>query len=428
MKKILLISSADPLNGPGAIGKRVYDILKQNSNQYNIDVDMLTTFEQPLYPEIKYIYRTSGRISRVITFLKRLPQRFIDKIRKQPESGYYFFYRKEIFPPVPTSAILKLIDKNYDVIIVYFWQGLISFKTINDLYERYPSKFIFMCADYSPMSGGCHFTKDCQRYKKGCGACVAFNSSDECDFTRFNVEYRRKVYDKVKPVILANSYMIEFFFKKSYLLNDQKLVRAKGFIDTDFYKPLDANNIRTKYNIPELKRFIISFGCQSLTDERKGMSYMIEALNILFDRMTIEERRNTILFSIGNDGDKIEKQLKLDYKWLGYIPIDSLPEFYSISNVFVCSSVNDAGPSMLKQSLSCGTPLVAFKMGAALDLLVGQNTGYSVNLKDSQGLAEGVLKILRMPYDEYRALRNHCRNYVLENNSEDAFVRQVLSV
>ena len=428
MKNILLISSADPCKGPGSIGKRMYDILKQYSAQYNIDVDMLTTFEQPLYPEIKYVYKTSGSISRLVTLLKRLPQRFINKIRKQPESGYYFFYRKEKNPPVSTSAILKQINKNYDIILVYFWQGLLSFKTINDLYDRYPSKFIFVCADYSPMSGGCHFTKECERYKKGCGACEAFNSPNEYDFTRFNVEYRRKVYDKVKPVIMANSYMIEFFFKKSYLLKDQKLVRGKGFLDTDFYKPLDANNLRTKHNIPEWKKFIISFGCQSLTDERKGMSYMIDALNILFDRMTIEERRNTILFSIGNDGDKIEKQLKLDYKWLGYIPVDSLPEFYSISNVFVCSSVNDAGPSMLKQSLSCGTPLVAFEMGAALDLLVGQNTGYCVNLRDSQGLADGILKILRMPCDEYRALRNHCRNYVLENNSEDAFVRQILSV
>ena len=167
MKNILLISSADPLKGPGAIGKRMYDILKRNSAQYNFDVDMLTTFEQPLYPEIKYIYRTSTRFYRFITFLKRLPQRFINKIRKQPKSGYYFFYKKETLPPVPTSAILKQIDKKYDIIIVYFWQGLLSFKSISDLYEIYPSKFIFICADYSPMSGGCHFTKDCQRYKVG---------------------------------------------------------------------------------------------------------------------------------------------------------------------------------------------------------------------------------------------------------------------
>lgn len=429
MKKILLISSADPFKGPGAIGKDMYDKLKQYSVQYNFEVDMLTTYEQPLCPEIKYIYKTKGRFNKIVTFLKRLPQKVVNKFSKQPNEGYYFFYKKETNPPVPVSLVMNKIEKDYNIIIVYFWQGLLSFKTINDLYDRYPSKFIFICADYSPMSGGCHFTNGCDKFKTGCGACQAFNSSNERDFTRFNIEYRKKVYDKIKPVIWANTYMIEYFFKKSYLLKEQFLFCNKSFsLDTDFFKPLDIKPLRDKYDIPEEKKFIISFGCQSLIDERKGMSYMVEALNILYDRMTEEERRETILLSIGKDGDIIKEQLKIDYKWLGYIPKKMLPEFYSISNVFVCSSVNDAGPSMLKQALACGTPLVAFEMGAALDVLVGQKTGYSVKLRDSQGLAEGILKILKMSLQDYINLRIDCRNFVLTNNSREAFVSSILNL
>lgn len=428
MKKILLISSANPFKGPGAIGKKMYDILREYSAKYELDVDMLTTFEQPHYPEIKYIYKTKGRFNRILTFLKRLPHRVTCKFSKQPSDGYYFFYRKETNPPVPSSIVLDKIKKDYDIIIVYFWQGLLSFKTISDLYDRYPSKFIFICADYSPMSGGCHFTNGCEKFIRGCGACTAFNSSNIHDFTRFNVGYRKKVYDKVNPIIWANTYMIEFFFKKSYLLKDQKLVCGKGFLDTNLYRPVETESLKVKYNIPEKKKFIISFGCQSLTDERKGMSYMIEALNIAYERMTEGERQITMLLAIGNEGDKIKGQLKLDYKWLGYISVDSLPEFYSVSNVFVCSSINDAGPSMLKQSLACGTPLVAFEMGAALDVLVGQNTGISVKLRDSQGLAEGILTMLRMPKEDYDTLRKYCRDYVLTNNSRESFVKQVLSV
>lgn len=428
MKQILLISSANPFKGPGAIGKKMFDILIEYSAEYEFDVDMLTTFEQPQCPEIKFIYKTNGSFNRILTFFNRLPHRIISKFSKQPRDGYYFFYRKETNPPIPSSVVLNKIKKNYDIIIVYFWQELLSFKTINDLYDRYPSKFIFICADYSPMSGGCHFTNGCKKFKTGCGACPAYNSSDDNDFTRYNVEYRKKVYEKVKPVVLANTYMIEFFFKKSHLLKNQRLVRGKDFLDTSLYRPVEIESIKVKYNIPKEKQFIISFGCQFLTDERKGMSYMIEALNIVYQKMTDDERRKTLLLAIGNDGDIIERQLRLDYKWWGYIPVDSLPEFYSLSNVFVCSSVNDAGPSMLKQSLACGTPLVAFEMGAALDVLVGQNTGISVKLRDSQGLAEGIMQILRMPQEDYIALRQYCRNYVLESNSKESFVEQILSV
>lgn len=428
MKKILLISSADPFKGPGAIGKQMYDILRESSTEYELEVDMLTTVEQPHCPEIKYIYKTRGRLNRILTFFKCLPHKLIIKFSKQPSDGYYFFYRKESNPPVSTSVVLDKVKKNYDIIIVYFWQELLSFKTINDLYDRYPSKFIFICADYSPMSGGCHFTNGCEKFKTGCGACSAYNSSDDNDFTRYNVEYRKKVYEKVKPVVWANTYMIEFFFKKSYLLKNQKLVRGIDILDTTLYRPVDIESTKVKYNIPQEKQFIISFGCQSLMDERKGMLYMVEALNIVYERMTEDERQKTMLLTIGNDGDTISECLKLDYKWLGYIPVDALPEFYSISSVFVCSSVDDAGPSMLKQSLACGTPLVAFEMGAALDLLVGQNTGINVKLRDSQGLAEGILKILRMPQDDYVALRQYCRKYVSESTSKESFVKVILSV
>ena len=243
MKRILLISSANPFKGPGTIGKKMFDIFKQHSIQYDIEVDMLTTFEQPSCPEIKYIYKTKGKINRLVTFLRRLPQKVINKSIKQANEGYYFFYEKETNPPVPVSLVLKQVQKNYDIVIVYFWQGLLSFKTINELYDKYPSKFIFICADFSPMSGGCHFTNDCDKYKKGCGACQALNSSNVHDFTRFNVKYRKKVYEKVKPIIYANTYMIDFFFKKSYLLKDQKLIYGKGFIDTFFYRPLEIQSL-----------------------------------------------------------------------------------------------------------------------------------------------------------------------------------------
>ena len=427
MKKILIISSADPSKGPGAIGTKMYDMLKQFSTQYDLEVDMLTKYEVPLRPDIKYIYGTSGKINKIVTLLKRLPERLHSKLCRHPRDGYYFFYKKETNPPVPSSVVLRQIKKNYDIVIIYFWQGLLSFKTINDLYDKHPSKFIFICADYSPMSGGCHFTKDCKRYKIGCGACNAFDSSNENDFTRFNVNYRKKVYDKVKPIIWANTYMIEYFFKKSYLLKDKHLVRGIDVIDVSFYRPLEPDRLKVKYNIPKEKKSIISFGCQSLTDERKGMSYLIKALNTLFERMTEEERRETMLLAIGNDGDVIKDKLKLDYKWLGYIPVESLPEFYSISNVFVCSSINDAGPSMLKQALSCGTPLVAFEMGAALDVLVGQGTGISVQIRDYEGLANGIIHIIRMTQGDYMDLRHRCRNYVLENSSKELFVQQILA-
>lgn len=413
---ILLISSASLTTGPGAIAMNIYNTLCDEG----CNVDVLTLYEEPKFPKAKYIYKKKSRFNAIAFNLRR-------KFWKKPKDGYYFFYHKESIPPVSTEQVLKQVDKDYDAVIIYFWQNLLSFKTVEMLYDKLKCKFVFVCADYSPMSGGCHFTNECKRFMTGCGCCPAFDSTDPNDFTHWNVMYRKKVYEKVKPAIIANHYMVEYFFKKSYLLKDCKFFLSKNSIDHKVFKPIEKEVTYKKFQIPEEKKKIISFGCQSLSDERKGMSYLLDTLDMVYEQMTDEERKETMLMFIGNNGDKIIPRLKFDHKDLGYIPISDLPAFYSISTLFVCSSVNDAGPSMVSQSLACGTPVVSFKMGSALELVLGRGTGYCAELRDSADLAAGVLKILRMDSEEYQKLRTHCIDFSRKECSRKASGQLMLS-
>lgn len=414
--RILFISSVSLTKGPGAIAMNIYDALCEQG----CEVDVLTLYQEITLPKAEYIYKKESRLNK---FLFRVRSKF----RKQPKGGYYFFYKKETSPPVSSSNVLRHIKKSYDAIVIYFWQGLLSFEAVDKLYDKLKCKFFFVCADFSPMSGGCHFTNECQRFMTGCGCCPAFNSSDPNDFTHWNVMYRQKVYTKVKPVLIANSYMIENFFKKSFLLHSCSFLLSENIIDHKLFKPLDRNPLYKKFQIPQGKEYIIAFGCQSLLDERKGMSYLLDALDLVHQQMTVEERRKTLLLFIGNNGDKIVPRLKFDYRDLGFISISELPAFYSVSSLFLCSSVNDAGPSMVAQSLACGTPIVSFKMGAALGLVMGQGTGYCAELRNSADLAKGVLDILRMDANAYSKLRTHCSEFSREQSSKKAFAELVLS-
>lgn len=415
--RILLISSANPLVGPGAIGMDIYDAFKRQG----LAIDFLTLYKVESMPEIRYVYKKPAKWHNVCFKIRR-------KFAAKPTGNHYFFYGKEDCPPVGVSRILRKIDRAYDIVIVFFWQGMLSFKTIDRLYDKLQCKFVFYCADYSPMSGGCHFTDDCRRFEIGCGCCPAFGSSDPEDFTRWNVEYRKKVYAKVKPFILANTYMLDFFMRKSYLLKDQRLVFSSVLIDLNVFKPMERLPLYRRFDIPEGKKFILSFGCQSLADKRKGMSYLLDALDKVHQSMTPEERSQTLLLFAGRNGEQIEPRLKFEYRNLGFLPVADLPRFYAVSTLFLCTSVNDAGPSMLCQSIACGTPLVAFEMGTALDVLRGRHTGYCAKLRDSDDLARGILSIVRLDADAYGKMRNRCREVAQEFNSEQALVNKVLSL
>lgn len=414
--RILLISSASLTKGPGAIAMNMYDALCEQG----CEVDVLTLHQEETFSKAKYIYKKDSRLN---GFLFRVCR----KLWKHPKNGYCFFYRKENYPPVPSTIVLHHIKKSYDAVVIFFWQGLLSFKTVDKLYDKLKCKFFFVCADFSPMSGGCHFTNGCQRFMTGCGCCPAFNSNNPNDFTHWNVIYRQKVYEKVKPVLMANSYMIENFFKKSFLLHSCSFLISENIIDHKLFKPLDRNTLYDKFKISQEKKYIIAFGCQSLLDERKGMSYLLDALDLVYQQMTVEERGKTLLLFIGNNGDKIVPRLKFDYRNLGFISISELPAFYSVSSLFLCASVNDAGPSMVAQALACGTPVIAFQMGAALDLVKGQGTGYCAELRNSADLAKGILEILRMNAEAYYKLRVHCSEVSKEQSSKKAFAQLVLS-
>lgn len=431
LPRILFISSVDPYVGPGIVGLEHYNAFKEGG----LEVDFMTKYPVEGHPEFISVYdkkpvkhfsylRTSFLARKIRELKKKLSRNPLDHQIK----GYAFFYQKEIEPQVPVEHVLAKVKKEYDVVYILFWQELLSFATIEALYDKLHCQFQFRCVDYSPMSGGCHFTSDCQRFQTGCGMCPGIRSHREDDFTHWNVEYRRKVYKKVKPVVYGNTYM-NSFYRKSFLLKDyDRCEIVLPLADNNKYKPLDMALCRQKRNIPSDKEFLIFIASQYLYDERKGTPYLLKALRLIYNQLSKEEQKKILLVLAGHNIEAIQDSLYFDYIYLGYVKQAELPEIYSMSNVYLSPSVNDAGPSMVNQSMSCGTPIVAFEMGTALDVVKGRNTGYCAKLRDSEDFARGIESIFRLSKQEYEALRKHCREVALELTSQESHVRNFLKV
>ena len=99
----------------------------------------------------------------------------------------------------------------------------------------------------------------------------------------------------------------------------------------------------------------------------KGISYLVEALQKLSRMLSEKMCSEVLLVAIGNDFDKLKPLLpaNIDSLGLGFVSKDELPEIYSMCDMYLCSSVNDAGPMMVNQSLCCGTPVVGLRYGLA---------------------------------------------------------------
>lgn len=411
--RILVISSVSPSVGPAIIASQYYDALREKG----LKVDLLLKEPESGHAEYLHVVKSDYDKSLLNRIKKKLTRRF-DALPRQ-EKGYCFFYKKENHPPIPSSWVVRQIKKPYDLVLIVFWQGMLSFESIERIYDKLHCQIHFMGVDYSQMSGGCHFTGSCLHYKTGCGCCPAFHSNDENDFTAWNVLFRKRVYDKVKPIVYGNQYQMKFY-RESYLLKDVRCeINPSAIINTDVFKPLDNQSLRKKYGIPDEKKSLIFFACQNLNDERKGMRYLIEALNTIYENLQ-EKASEVLVLMAGRDFEQIRELIPFEAKGLGYVPMDTLPEIFSMSTMFVCPSVNDAGPMMVGQSLCCATPVVGFEMGSVKQLVKDQGTGICVPLRDSQALAEGMEVVLKMPKEEYNKMSARCREIALKNCSYEA--------
>lgn len=427
LPRVLVISSVDPFNGPGIVGLEHYSSLKKGG----LEVDFMTKYPVKGHPEFISVFDNQPSYNKR-PFIYRAVKRIFGKLSFNPlnhqRRGFFFFYAKEDNPPVPVERVVSKIKKQYDVVYIMFWQGLLSFATIDSIYDKLHCQIQFRCVDFSPMSGGCHFTGDCQRYKIGCGFCPGIGSHREEDFTRWNLKFRLRVYRKVKPIVYGNSHMLSYY-RQSYLLKDyDRCEVVLPLVDNEKYMPLDPESSRKQYSIPSNKSFVILVATQFLDDERKGIKYLLEALNLFYDKLSTKERESVLLILVGHNVEAIKDSLRFDYSYLGYVKQDQLPGIYSMSNVYLSPSINDAGPSMVNQSISCGTPVVSFEMGTAIDVVRGQGTGYCARLKDSEDFANGIFYIFNLRSDDYFRMRERCREFAVTTTSEDSHFARFLDV
>lgn len=408
--RILLISSAYPCEGSGHLGLDFYNAFKKQG----YEIDFLTEYKVQSEKDILYVFEKES-------FLKKYIFRIIRKLRKlitknYPLPEYHFFYQNEHKPPVSSDLVANSINKQYDLVLILFWNNLLSVETIEKIYHKLKVPFFFIAVDYSPITGGCHYFGECTRYKNGCGCCPAWRSSDPNDLTHRNVLYRKKVYDEIEPIIWGNQCM-NSFIQQSFLFKERGIETIFPMIDEQEFTIRDKMELRKIFNIPNTKKFVLFFGAQSIHDQRKGIRYLIEALDIFFDSLSISQRKDVLLIIAGESDNDLDTMIRFDYLELGFVDFTILPQIFSLADLHLSPSIQDAGPMMVNQSLSCGVPVVAFDIGTALEVINNKGTGYCAELKNSADFAKGIQLFYKMNSIQKAETSIKCRNMALATTS-----------
>jgi len=74
--------------------------------------------------------------------------------------------------------------------------------------------------------------------------------------------------------------------------------------------------------------------------------------------------------------------------------------------------------------MACGTPVAAFSVGGIPEMVENGETGVLVDVYDSEGLAAGILKLMRLNSIEIEKMQENCRNKVLRDYANDIVTKK----
>jgi glycosyltransferase involved in cell wall biosynthesis len=341
---------------------------------------------------------------------------------------YYFFNDLEENEYFSTNDLLSRIPFKPDIIILYWISNFLNSRNVYELEQKTGAKVFWYFMDLGPFTGGCHYSWDCNAYLSACNnQCPAIDSPGDKTVAAINFEFKRK--------FLAQSHFIGLLPSKEYVrqFSDSKLFNGKkGYhlpiaLDINVFRPSENKALlRERKNIPPGRKIIL-LASGSLNERRKGSALAIDALKRLYSEMTSSEIAEVLVVLAGKDSDALQQQISFDCVSLGQVTTDGgLVEMYQLADVFLCPTIQDAGPMMVNESLLCGLPVVGFKVGILPDVIENGKTGYLVERFDTPGIANALREFLRQSPEKMAMMSVNSRNFSEQFFSPDIQLKNLI--
>lgn len=326
--------------------------------------------------------RSLGRKAKFISSVDNHIQNYL--VRKADKKFGLFSY-----PLLGTNVAQLAQVKEADIIYLHWVLfGFLGLKDIESL-ARLGKPVVFILHDMWPMTGGCHYSFECEKYKTGCSNCQMFPGSQSFDLAASGFKRKQKLYEKYDNLYFVSpSKWLYECAKQSALTRDKPVFHIPNVLDQVKFKPFDKKVARQILNIePEEK--VIAFGAVSVDSPYKGWHYLQSALNILHERQP-DENISVVVFG-GGDKNAMEKSIPFKSRFLGRISDEhAMAVLYNAADLFIAPSLADNLPYVIFEALSCGTPVVAFNTGGIPDLVRHKFNGYLARYKDAEDLAQGI--------------------------------------
>jgi glycosyltransferase involved in cell wall biosynthesis len=402
-KKILLLSTGD-VNG-------AYEAIYKLANLFIGEGHTVCMFVKNKTKNEKFIvqyFQAKKRHSIVVRVLHKIKNKLKHILDQKPkpihfDAKYSFISKDETKENIVAENVISQIGFVPDFIITGMTDGFINSTDLLNLQKITQAKIYNITVDMNHFTGGCHYAWDCEGYIKGCDEkCPAIIGENNRGLAKINFETKFKNAQEGKFQIISGSGWTLKQAKESKIYKDQNgFYNINSLIDTKLFNAQNKDIAKRVFDFDSSKFYILA-GCQNANDPRKGFSYFVEALKNLETQLSEEQKDKVVIVVVSHNFPEEFELLKFKKQKINYITdYRLLVVLYQAIDLFINSSIEDAGPMMVSEALACGTPVVGFDMGVVNNMVINQFNGYKAILKDSNDLAQGIEEILKLSKEEY---------------------------
>ncbi len=266
---------------------------------------------------------------------------------------------------------------------------------------------VWTLRDMWPMTGGCHYDLDCNRYTDTCGKCPQLGSDSFPDLsTRVQAAKLRHWASSRIHLVAISQWLKECSDQSTVFRNQEPALVIPNCVDTDDYQPVDRQKARQSLGFASNERVVLC-GSQNLNSNYKGFDRFLAAASQLDS--------STVFAFFGLLDETVLKQMGIRYRNLGFLKTsESLSTAYSAADVFVAPSLQEAFGKTLIESMACETPVVCFDATGPRDIIEHQKHGYLATPYSVDDMAAGIRWVMDQSPENSATMRAACRQRVLE--------------
>ena len=408
--KVLLLSTFDAKGGAAIAASRLHQSLRQQGVDSTMMVREKFSDDPTIMGPGSKLQQGWAKTRGVID---ALPMQFY----RQRQRHVTFF--PQWLPSQLERQIKRLAP---DIINLHWVSG--GFIPI-ELLARLRQPLVWTLHDMWPLTGGCHYSQGCDRFKSTCGACPQLGSSQRLDLSRWVWHRKMRSWRGLPWQLIAPSRWLAMMAKASGLFQDAPVTVVANGLDLTRYRPIQQQVARDILRLPQDCQLILFGAANATTDERKGFHFLSPILTHL---KTLMPERPIELAIFGASEPTSPPELPFNTHYLGTLrDVTSLILAYGAADIFVLPSKQDNLPNTVMEALACGVPCVGFNQGGLPDMVQHLQTGFLAMPYNTQELAEGIQWVLE-DSDRYPSLAANARAFATQHFDQTQQTRRYQSL